>query len=147
VNSRDTSAAEPRSAERGSRSDAGSASLWALSMAMVLWVCVAGVVLAGAAIVARHRAATAADMSALAAASAIARSGFARGEGAADAGAVSNGCAAANAIAMANDAMVTSCQAVGQVVDVTTRVEIPALSWLGGLGLDAVSSRARAGPG
>jgi secretion/DNA translocation related TadE-like protein len=127
--------------------DAGSASLWALSLAMVLWVCVAGVVLAGAAIVARHRAATAADMSALAAASVIARNGFARSEGPGDAGAVSNGCAAANAIAMANNAMITSCEVVGQVVDVTTRVEIPALSWLGGVGLDSVSSRARAGPG
>jgi secretion/DNA translocation related TadE-like protein len=122
--------------------DGGSASLWALSLAMVLWVCVAAVVLAGVAVVARHRAATAADMSALAAASVIARS-----EGNGDGGAGSKGCAAANAIALANNAIVTSCQVIGQVVDVTTRVRIPALSWLGGLGLDAVSVRARAGPG
>lgn len=108
---------------------------------MVLWVCVAGVVLAGVAVVARHRAATAADMSALAAASAIARS-----EGDSDAGAGSEGCAAANAVALANNAVVTSCDVTGQVVDVTTRVRIPALSWLGSLGLDAVSGRARAGP-
>ncbi len=53
--------------------DVGSASLWALSMAMVLWVCVAGVVLAGVAVIARHRAATAADMAALAGASTLAR--------------------------------------------------------------------------
>jgi secretion/DNA translocation related TadE-like protein len=142
VNSRDATAALPRSAERGSRNDAGSASLWALSLAMVLWVCVAAVVLAGVAVVARHRAATAADMSALAAASVIARS-----VGDSDAGAGSKGCAAANAIAQANNASVTSCQVIGQVADVTTRVEIPALSWLGALGLDAVSVRARAGPG
>jgi secretion/DNA translocation related TadE-like protein len=122
--------------------DAGSATLWALSLAMVLWVCVAGVVLAGVAVVARHRAATAADMSALAAASAIARS-----EGDADEGAGLRGCAAANALALANDAIVTSCQVIGQVVDVTTRVRIPALRWLGSLGLGAVSGRARAGPG
>ena len=74
MNSRDATAALPRSAERGGTIDIGSASLWALSLAMVLWVCVGGVVLAGGAVVARHRAATAADMSALAAASAIARS-------------------------------------------------------------------------
>jgi secretion/DNA translocation related TadE-like protein len=122
--------------------DAGSASLWALSLAMVLWVCVAGVVLVGIAVVARHRAATAADMSALAAASVLART-----EGGSDAGAESQGCAAANAIALANNALITSCQVIGQVVDVTTRVQIPELSWLGGLGLDAVSVRARAGPG
>ncbi len=126
--------------------DAGSASLWALSMAMVLWVCVAGVVLGGVAVVARHRAATAADLSALAAASVIARS-----EGAGDAGGRLNGglqvCAAANAVALANNAIVTTCQVVGQVVDVTARVQIPALSWFGGIGLDAVSASARAGPG
>jgi secretion/DNA translocation related TadE-like protein len=122
--------------------DAGSATLWALSLAMVLWVCLAGVVLAGVAVVARHRAATAADMSALAAASAIARS-----EGDSDAGAGSEGCVAANAVALANNAVVTSCDVIGQVVDVTTRVRIPALSWLGSVGLDAVSGRARAGPG
>ena len=58
--------------------DVGSASLWALSMAMVLWVCVAGVVLAGVAVIARHRAATAADMAALAGASMLVRSESAR---------------------------------------------------------------------
>ena len=142
MNSRDASAVLPRSAERGSRNDAGSASLWALSLAMVLWVCVAGVVLAGVAVVARHRAATAADMAALAAASVIAQT-----EGGGNAGSGLRGCAAAKAIALANDATVTSCHAIGQVVDVTTRVQIPALSWLGGLELDAVSARARAGPG
>ena len=140
MNYRDARAALPRSAERGSRHDVGSASLWALSLAMVLWVCVAGVVLAGVAVVARHRAATAADMSALAAASVVSRSE-------ADGGAGVNGCAAASAIALANNAVVTSCQVIGQVVDVTARVEVPALRWLGGLGLDAVSVRARAGPG
>jgi secretion/DNA translocation related TadE-like protein len=121
--------------------DAGSASLWALSLAMVLWVCVAGVVLAGVAVVARHRAATAADMAALAAASVTARSDVSTNP------VGSSACAAADAVAVANDAIVTSCQVIGQVADVTTRVRIPALSWLGGLGLDVVSARARAGPG
>jgi secretion/DNA translocation related TadE-like protein len=122
--------------------DAGSASLWALSLAMVLWVCVAAIVLAGVAVVARHRAASAADMSALAAASVLARSDIGTNP---DGG--SSACAAAGAIAVANNAIVTSCQVIGQVVDVTTRVGIPALSGLGGLGLDAASARARAGPG
>jgi secretion/DNA translocation related TadE-like protein len=108
---------------------------------MVLWVCVAGVVLAGVAVVARHRAATAADMAALAAASVIARSDVSTHP---DGG--SGACTAADAVAVANDAVVTHCQVVGQVADVTTRVRIPALSWLGGLGLDVVSARARAGP-
>jgi secretion/DNA translocation related TadE-like protein len=127
-------------------SEAGSASLWALSLAMVLWVCVAAVVLAGVAVIARHRAATAADMAALAAASVIG-SGELAGAVAGDPGSGARACAAANAIAVANDASVTSCQVSGQVVDVTTNVRIPALGLLGSLGLDSVSARARAGPG
>jgi len=126
--------------------DAGSSSLWALSLAMVLWVCVAAIVLAGVGIIARHRAATAADMAALAAASVIGRSEFA-GESAGDPGGAQRACAAASAIALANDAVVTSCQLAGQIVDVTASVRIPALGLLGGLGLDSVSARARAGPG
>jgi secretion/DNA translocation related TadE-like protein len=126
--------------------DAGSASLWALSLTMVLWVCVAAVVLAGGAVIARHRAATAADMAALAGASVVGRSAMA-GESTGDPGGGSRACAAANAIALANDATVTSCQVVGQVVDVTTSVRVPALRVLTDLGLDSVSARARAGPG
>lgn len=122
--------------------DVGSASLWALSMAMVLWVCVAGVVLAGVAVVARHRAATAADMAALAGASALARN-----ESAPDSAAGGTACAIANAVALANDAIVISCHLAANVVEVTASVRIPALGLLGGLGLDSVSARARAGPG
>ena len=117
-----------------------------LSLAMVLGVCVAGVVLAGVAGIARHRAATAADMAALAAASVMARSELA-GDPAGDPGGGSRACAAANAIAVANDATMTSCHVSGQVVDVTTSVRIPALGLLGAVGLDGVSARARAGPG
>lgn len=133
-----------RAGDRHDR-DAGSASLWALSMAMVLWVCVAGVVLAGVAVVARHRAATAADMAALAAATVLGRSDVA--EVGRDPGGGAAACAAATAIAVANDATVTRCQVMGQVVDVTTSVAIPELSPLGSLGVDSVSARARAGPG
>ena len=142
--------------------DVGSASLWALSMAMVLWVCVAGVVLADVAVVARHRAATAADMAALAGASVLARSesagqsdagsasGSPGGSAAASAAASAAGstaCAAANTVALANDAIVTSCHVTANVVDVTASVRIPALGLIGGLRLDSVSARARAGPG
>lgn len=138
--------------------DVGSASLWALSMAMVLWVCVAGVVLAAVAVIARHRAATAADMAALAGASILARSesagqsdaGSASGSpggSAAASAADSTACAAANAVALANDAVLTSCRVTANVVDVTASVDIPALGLLGGLRLDSVSARARAGPG
>ena len=138
--------------------DVGSASLWALSMAMVLWVCVAGVVVAGVAVVARHRAATAADMAALAGASVLARSesagqsdaGSASGSpggSAAASAAGSTACAAANAVALANDAIVTICHVTANVVDVTASVRIPALGLIGGLRLDSVSARARAGPG
>jgi secretion/DNA translocation related TadE-like protein len=124
----------------------GSASLWALSLAMVLWVCVAGVVLASVAVIARHRAATAADMAALAAASVMAQ-GESPDDLGGDPGVGSRACAAASAIAVANDATVTSCQLSGQVVDVTTSVRIPALRPLRALRLDVVSARARAGPG
>ena len=133
--------------------DVGSASLWALSMAMVLWVCVAGVVLAGVAVIARHRAATAADMAALAGASVLARlqpapesaGAFAAGSAAASA-AGSEACAAAIAVALANDAVVSSCHVTARVVDVTATVRTRALGVLGGFGLDSVSARARAGP-
>jgi secretion/DNA translocation related TadE-like protein len=118
-------------------------------MAMVLWVCVAAVVLTGVAISARHRAATAADMAALAAASVIAgdRARDPGGDQAGNPADNAGGCAAANAIAIANDAIVINCQVSGQVVDVTASVRIPALGLLGDLGLNSVSARARAGPG
>jgi secretion/DNA translocation related TadE-like protein len=125
--------------------DAGSATLWALRLAMVLWVCVAAVVLAGVAVIARHRAATAADMAALAAASVIGRGELA-GESAGDPGGGSRACAAANEIALANDAIVTRCHVTGQVVDVSTSVRVPALGVLTDLGLGSVSAQARAGP-
>ena len=142
--------------------DIGTASVWALSMAMVLWVCVAGVVFGGVAVIARHRAATAADMAALAGASVLAHgesagqsdAGSASGSASGSAGvaaaasaAGSAACAAANAVALANGAIVTSCHVTANVVDVTASVRIPALGLLGGLGLDSVSARARAGPG
>lgn len=130
--------------------DDGSASLWALSLAMVLWVCVAAVVLAGVAVIARHRAATAADMAALAAATVVAQGESDPASGSRASGSRASGstaCATAAAIALANDAVVTSCRVTAQVVDVTASVRIPALGLLAGFGFDSVSARARAGPG
>jgi len=116
----------------------GSASLWVLALAMVLWISVAGVVLVGVAVTARHRAATAADLSALAAASAVQRAQLQD-----DPNSAAGACATAREIAAANNATVDSCQVSGAVVDVATTVAIPALRFLG---LDSVSARARAGP-
>jgi secretion/DNA translocation related TadE-like protein len=121
--------------------DDGSASLWMLARAMVLWISVTAVVLAGVAISARHRAATAADLSALAAASALQRAQLER-----DPSPATSACATARSIAAANEATVDSCQVAGSVVEVTTSISIPALASLGFLGLDSVSAQARAGP-
>jgi secretion/DNA translocation related TadE-like protein len=121
--------------------DDGSATLWVLALATVLWISVAGVVLVGVAISARHRAATAADLSALAAASAVEHAQLEHNPTPAAAA-----CAVARTVAAANDATVDSCQVIGAIVDVTTRVAIPALASLRFLGVESVSARARAGP-
>jgi secretion/DNA translocation related TadE-like protein len=122
-------------------SDDGSASLWVLALATVLWISVAAVVLVGVAISARHRAATAADLSALAAASAVEQ---AQAEQRPNPGAAA--CAVARTVAAANDATVERCQVIGAIVDVTTTVAIPALASVRFLGVESVSARARAGP-
>jgi len=121
--------------------DGGSASLWVLALAMVLWISVASVVLVGVAISARHRAATAADLSALAAASAVARTQLDR-----DPNPAAAACEAARNIAAANDATVDRCEVSGAVVEVATSVAIPWFASLRFLGIDSVSARARAGP-
>jgi secretion/DNA translocation related TadE-like protein len=122
-------------------SDDGSATLWVLGLATVLWISVAGVVLVGAAISARHRAATAADLSALGAASALERAQLEHNSNPAAAA-----CAVARTVAAANDATVDSCEVIGAIVDVTTRVGIPALASVRFLGVESISARARAGP-
>lgn len=122
-------------------SDEGSATLWVLGLATVLWISVAGVVLVGVAIGARHRAATAADLSALAAASALERAQLEHNPNPAAAA-----CAVARTVAAANDSTVDSCEVIGAIVDVTTRVAIPALASVRFLGVESISARARAGP-
>jgi secretion/DNA translocation related TadE-like protein len=122
-------------------SDDGSATLWVLALATVLWLSVAALVLVGVAISARHRAATAADLSALAAASAVERAQLEHTPNPAAAA-----CAVARTVAAANDATVERCQVTGAIVDVTTTVAIPALASVSFLGAESVSARARAGP-
>ena len=83
----------------------------------------------GQALVARHRAASAADLAALAAAD-RAREGSAVA------------CRAAQAIAVAHDARLTRCDLDGEIADVTAAVPLPT----GLRGLGPATARARAGP-
>ena len=114
----------PGDAERGS------ATVWVLALSGVLAVLGAATVLVGAAVVARHRAGTAADMAALA------------GAGRAVVGAP-EACAAAAAVARADGAVLDSCQlAAAGVVAVRVRVDVR----LGPFGSFPAGARARAGP-
>ncbi|WP_308108587.1 Rv3654c family TadE-like protein [Streptomyces antimicrobicus] len=103
-----------RGARRGRRGgtavsrDRGSATVWAALVTTVLGAVFGGVLLLGQAVVARHRAAAAADLSALAAA----RS-WARGPRAA--------CAVALRVARAQDATLTACTVGGENAEVTAR--------------------------
>lgn len=116
--------------------DIGSAALWMVAICLLVWASAGAVVLAGVAMSARHRAATAADFAALAGAAAAAR---ARDEPAA---AARLGCAAADSIANANGATLRECTFAGAVIAVTTTVSLPGLGYLG---LGSVTARARAG--
>ncbi|TDU76863.1 Rv3654c family TadE-like protein [Streptomyces sp. KS 21] len=88
--------------------DRGSATVWAALVATVLGAVFGGVLLLGQAVVARHRAAAAADLAALAAAAT-----WAHGPEAA--------CAAARRVAGAQSAAVTACTLQGEVAEVTAR--------------------------
>lgn len=108
----------------------GSATVWVLALSGVLAVLAAAVVLVGAAVVARHRAATAADLAALAAA------------GRASLGS-DDACLVAADAARANAAALTGCTVdAGAVVQVEVRVPVR----LGVLGSHTATGRARAGP-
>ncbi|MGW5851946.1 Rv3654c family TadE-like protein [Streptomyces sp. NPDC055254] len=88
--------------------DRGSATVWATLVATVLGAVFAGVLLLGQAVVARHRAAAAADLAALAAAAT-----WARGP--------ETACAAAVRVARAQDAVLGECRLLGEVAEVTAR--------------------------
>ncbi|MEW2412632.1 Rv3654c family TadE-like protein [Streptomyces sp. NPDC046866] len=88
--------------------DRGSATVWAALVAVVLGAVFGGVLLLGQAVVARHRAAAAADLAALAAAAA-----WAHGP--------ETACAAAGRVARAQDAALAGCTLHGEVAEVAAR--------------------------
>ena len=108
----------------------GSATVWVVALSAVLAVVGAAMVLLGAAAVARHRAGTAADLAALAAAGRAAW-----GE--------PGGCELAAEVARANSATLVACSVDARAV-VEVRVRVPVR--LGRLGVLSASGSARAGP-
>lgn len=109
--------------------DRGSASIWLLGLTSVLALAVVAAVLAGSAMVLRHRAGAAADLAALAAASKAVE-----GQDAA--------CAAAAGVASAMGGTLRSCSLSGLVAD----VEVVTGADLGLVGRVEATGRARAGP-
>jgi secretion/DNA translocation related TadE-like protein len=122
--------------------DRGAASLWMLAFAMIVWASMAATLLAAVATGARHRVASAADLSALAAASTFSRAGPASDPRAVESAATA-ACAQAGRIAQANGASLDVCQFEGADVNVTASMRVPAL---GLVHMGVVSARARAGP-
>lgn len=115
--------------------DRGSATVWVLTLAALLGVVAAAVLMLGQAAMVRQRAATAADLAALAAA---ARQPLDPG----------GACPAAARVAAAHGARLVSCRSPdGVVVDVTVAWDVTGLfpARLGGLA--PVTVRSRAGPG
>lgn len=119
-------------AEPEQPAELGSATVLAAVVAAMAAALAMAIVLVGGALVARHRALAAADLAALAAASAL-RDG------------PRQACAAAGRVAAANDAGLAACrpEATGQAVDVVVSVRPPGV--LGRWG--SASARARAGQG
>lgn len=104
--------------------DRGSATVWAALVATVLGAVFGGVLVLGQAVVARHRAAAAADLAALAAAAT-----WAHGP--------ETACATALRVARAQGAVLAGCRLHGEVAEVTARVAA---------GPFTPTIRARAGP-
>lgn len=118
-------------AARRSAGERGSASIWVLTLAMVVFACALVVVWYASAATARHRAATAADLAALAAANKL---------WAADATAP---CRTAGTVARRNGARLNACMVANGIVDVRTRVRLSGpLARLG-----SAHARSRATPG
>ena len=113
----------------GIRADQGSATVWALTVVLVIWAGAGFAAVQATAIQLRHRADAVADAVALAGAS----------EGGRDPAAA---CADARAAARQQRARLLSCLVAGPVVTVEVSLSPPQpLAWAG-----AVRSRARAGP-
>jgi secretion/DNA translocation related TadE-like protein len=117
----------PRSRRRVGRDDSGSGVVWVMAMTGLVAFVAAGLVLMVEVRAVRAQAATAADLAALAAAG--------RDDPA-------QACAAAAAVALAQEARLVSCLTDGFTVDVV--VSVPLVGPLAGF--PDVSVRARAGP-
>lgn len=109
--------------------DRGSGTLWVASMVVILSVASVTVVLLGVAQTARHRANSAADLAALAAAQVLMDE-------------TGTPCEVASGNATANGARLTSCAVDGEIVTVSVGVDVR----LGRFGLGAATATARAGP-
>ena len=114
------------------RGEGGGATVLVVAMAGVLMFVMAGLAAVGGLVTAQRRAQAAADLAALAAASALAALG-----GPTDA------CAAADRVAGANAAVLDACTPEGRAVRVTVSVPGPDVPWKE----VRVSAEARAGPG
>ncbi|MFF3667419.1 Rv3654c family TadE-like protein [Microtetraspora malaysiensis] len=109
----------------------GAATIWMVTLMAVVWIVALVVLQTGAARVARHRAQSAADLSALAAAAQALSS-------------PQNACARARAVAVANGARMDACDLSEGVVRVSVSVPVPRVLPL--LGSATATARARAGP-
>ncbi|WP_413468169.1 Rv3654c family TadE-like protein [Mycobacterium sp. RTGN4] len=109
--------------------DGGSATVVAVAMLALLMSIALGVIVFGTAVVARHRAQSAADLAALAAAGRLASGRVAA-------------CAAASSVAGAMRSTVTSCRV--EQLDVVVGVDVPVQ--LGRWGVGSARALARAGP-
>jgi secretion/DNA translocation related TadE-like protein len=113
------------------RSERGSASLYVVALVGVTWLAGVAALLVGQALTARHQAAAAADLAALAAADHVL-------DGPAEA------CRHAESVAAANGAALGRCTIEGEAADVSVILLLRAFGPL--RGLLPVSARARAGP-
>src|SRR5829696_1364993 len=109
--------------------DRGSATVWLAGLAALIGLVAATSIVRGGAVLGRHRAETAADLAALAAAARALDGPVAA-------------CAAAGTIAARNGASVTRCSLAGE--DVEIEVSRPLV--VGGVGSWVVTASARAGP-
>ncbi|GAA1269367.1 hypothetical protein Psi02_19340 [Planotetraspora silvatica] len=114
---------------RSGRPDKGSATVWMIAIMAVVWITTMAVVDVAVARVARHRAQSAADLSALAAAARAAS-------------ALEDGCARARTVANANGARVHQCSISDGIatVAVSVRFALPVF------GSRTAAAVARAGP-
>ena len=116
----------------GTRGDSGGATVLVVAMAGVLMFVMGGLAAAGGLVTAQRRAQAAADLTALAGASALA-----------DVGGPTDACDAAGRVAGRNAAVLDACTPDGRAIRVTVSVAGPDVPWK----VVRVTAEARAGPG